>query len=117
MRGEVGGEENQAPYPVYDPAIEAFWEAFLGSGGPVDPYGRLPEDPIDATPPTVWEPAFTAGSFSEATVDQIRRYLMLCRRRERFCDGHIAAEFENGTLLAAMNRLRSLREAMPDKAT
>ncbi len=55
---------------------------------------------------------FRPEYFETATLNQVRRYLMLCTRGERFCDGHVAGEFDSGALLAALRRLRVLRNEM-----
>lgn len=40
-------------------------------------------------------------SLSVASLDEIRWYMVLCCRAERFCDGFISAEFSCGNVVAA----------------
>jgi hypothetical protein len=79
----------------------------------IDAYAPLPEDPTrDGIPFSVLGTSFRLEYFETATLNQVRRYLDLCTRGERFCDGHVAGELESGTILAALRRLRDLRSTM-----
>lgn len=53
------------------------------------------------------------SSFAQATRDQIFRYFALCMRGEKFGDGYIANEFDEGRILAALCRLRDICPATP----
>jgi hypothetical protein len=109
-----GKEVTHMPYPEYDPRVDDFWSTLARSGGRVHPYKSLPEDPTqEGITFSVMGAYFPIEYFETATINQVRRYLSLCTRGERFCDGHIASQFESGTLLAALHRLRHLRDAMP----
>ncbi len=101
-------------YPTYHPVVAA-WRALAGkSDTSMNAYTVLPEDPIGATPdPSLTKLTQTADQIEVATLNQIRRYFMLCVRGERFCDGYIAKEFAEGRMLAALHRLRRLRQEMP----
>ncbi|HMS55038.1 MAG TPA: DUF6508 domain-containing protein [Fimbriimonadaceae bacterium] len=105
-RIENGVKIIQMPYPEYHPAIDELRSAVWGPPD-LDPYKALPEDPpdIQLTPGL----SFPIEYFETATANQVRRYLMLCFRGERFCDGHIDGEFLNGKIVAALRRLRSLQ--------
>ncbi|GMV88484.1 MAG: hypothetical protein AMXMBFR81_14150 [Chthonomonas sp.] len=46
--------------------------------------------------------------FAEANLDQVRQYMALTIRGERWCDGNIAGEFELGVIQAAFQRLALL---------
>ncbi len=108
-----GVEVTHLPYPEYHPKVDEFWRALAFFGGRVHPYNPLPEDPTqEPIPFSVLGAYFPIEYFQSATIDQVRRYFSLCTRGERFCDGYIASQFENGTLLAALRRLRELRDAM-----
>ena len=48
------------------------------------------------------------GHIAGATLRQIGRYFALCRRGERFCDGFIAKEFDEGRIVGALRRLREV---------
>jgi len=108
-----GREVTHMPYPEYDLKVDEFWSTLARTGGRVHPYNPLPEDPTqEGIPFSVMGVYFPVEYFETATLDQVRRYLSLCTRGERFCDGHIASQFENGSLLAALHRLRELRKVL-----
>jgi hypothetical protein len=101
------------PYPIYDPVIDKLWDLAYRSSLYIEPYAPLPEDPIqEGVRFSVVGAHFPPEYFETATLDQVRRYLVLCTRGERFCDGHIASQFENGSMVAALKRLKRLRAAM-----
>lgn len=103
---ENGTRIVQMPYPEYNPVVGRIVEMLYESSAYIDPYGTLPEDPeFDGRP-------FPPDYFPRATLNQVRRYLVLCTRGEKFCDGHIGAEFRRGSLPAAFARLRALRSEM-----
>lgn len=100
----------QMPYPTYAPEVEELWTLLAASGVYRHPYELLPEDPPDAQAGTDTHLILrTVEDVERATLDQVGRYLMLCRRAERFADGHIEDEFRSGRLMAA---LRKVREAI-----
>jgi hypothetical protein len=108
-----GVRHTSMPYPVYHPVVQTLWELCSGTGASIDPYAVLPEDPEGTEPGTgVLKVLESRERFAAATLDQIRRYFVLCTRGERFCDGFIAGEFAEGRMLAALRRLRELRDAM-----
>jgi hypothetical protein len=47
-----------------------------------------------------------------ADLETIQKLLTTHVRKDRFCDGHLAAMFENGHIVALLRRLRSIREEM-----
>ena len=95
--------------------IAATWtvpEKRDASGNPVMcwPYALLPEDPKGLEPGTdVLKVLQSVGDMEKASLGQIRRYLVLCTRGERFCDGYIAGQFESGLIQAALRRLEQIR--------
>jgi|ERR1700682_1159539 len=100
-------------FPEYHPVINRFWKLIYETSAFIAPYDPLPEDPTPVGIPfRVMGVSFPLDYFSAATVDQVRRYLVLCTRGERFCDGHIGAEIDSGAFLAALRRLRELRASM-----
>lgn len=46
--------------------------------------------------------------FASADLDEVRQYMALCFRGERWCSGYIASEFERGVVQAAFVRLAEL---------
>jgi len=95
--------------PTYHPVFQKLWELLYDSSLYLDPYAALPEDPKqDGIAFSVMGASFPPEAFRSATLDQVRRYLVLCTRGERFCDGHVAGEWDSGALLAALRRFREL---------
>lgn len=88
------------PYPEYHPEVDRFFT--LASHIWLHPYELLPEDEPGLD---LQRFVFTEEYFGTASLDQVRRYFFLIRRRERFCDGYIAGEIKAGNLIAALNRL------------
>ena len=48
-------------------------------------------------------------SLSQADAETIRRLLTLHVRKDRFCEGHLAAMFESGHITALLRRLAEIR--------
>ena len=105
----MGGEKSMAegqktphvPYPIYHPTLMKVFKAV----DDVDPYANLPEDregvePIDLV--------LREEDLRRETRDGVLRYLAICMRREKFGDGYIAGEFDDGRIFAAIYRLRDL---------
>ncbi len=110
---ENGVRRIQMPYPEYSEIVEEFRNLYPAFASSVHPYDPLPEDETQGGVPfNVMGATFSEQYFSRATIDQIRRYLMLLGRGERFCDGHIAGEFQEGKVVAALRRLAELRRDM-----
>jgi hypothetical protein len=108
-----GTRTMQMPYPIYHGVVERIWKLLYETSAYTDPYAILPEDPTqDGVPVPVMGTHFSAGYFEMATLNQVRRYLVLCTRCERFCDGHIASHFDSGFIQAALRRLRQLRDSL-----
>lgn len=109
---ENGTRIRQMPYPVYHEVVDRMWKLLYETSAYIDPYAPQPEDPNqDGVPFSVMGAHFPPEYFDTATLNQVRRYLVLCTRGERFCDGHIASQFESGSIQAALRRLRTFREA------
>ena len=111
---EVNGELIQhVPHPEYHSVVDQFWEFCYETSCFMEPYEVLPEDPAGTEPDTsLFNLLQNASDMSHATVDQIRRYFILCTRAERFCDGAIEGAIETGLIPAALCQLRRLRESM-----
>lgn len=97
------------PYPSYHPAVWEWNEAVYQTKFYINPYrGTKPGEPIphprflnigDRGHPAPEE------FFAHADIDEVRQYMAVCLRGERWCDGHIASEFERGVIHAAFRRL------------
>jgi hypothetical protein len=97
-------------YPTYHPLVEKFLGLAWSTTAYVHPYDPLPEDEppggIQASVPGhYWSPEY----FAVASLDQVRRYLTYIKRAERFHDGYIEGQFQNGSIAAAVGRVRQLR--------
>jgi hypothetical protein len=104
---EWGGGEKDAngayvmPWPVYDPVVEALFEA-AGQDCWMDfeyvPHeaGRMLEDP---------------ALVRRASLDEVRTMLTYCVRGERFSEGHWAAMIAGGHVRRLLERLKEIREA------
>lgn len=113
-RYENGKRILQMPYPMYHEVVDRMWKLLYETTAYIDPYAPLPEDPTqDGIEFSVMGAHFPPEYFDSATLNQVRRYLVLCTRGERFCDGHIASQFESGSMLAALRRLKNLRGGAP----
>ena len=51
------------------------------------------------------------GLIQEADAASLRRLLTLHVRKDRFCDGHLAAAVENGQITAILKRIMKLKES------
>jgi type I restriction enzyme S subunit len=108
-----GGQSLHVPYPDYHPVVSQWFDLLYQTPFYIDPYAALPEDPTpDGVPFSVMGAHFPPEYFENATLDQVRRYMLLCTRGEKFCDGHIAGEFESGVIQAAFSRLEILEKSM-----
>jgi hypothetical protein len=50
------------------------------------------------------------GELEKADLETIRKLLTLHMRKERFCEGHLAAVCESGLMLSTLRRLKALRD-------
>ncbi|OGG05272.1 MAG: hypothetical protein A3F83_12925 [Candidatus Glassbacteria bacterium RIFCSPLOWO2_12_FULL_58_11] len=56
------------------------------------------------------------GLIAEADVTSLRRLLTLHVRKDRFCDGHLAAAVEQGQIAAILKRIAELKESSAFKS-
>jgi hypothetical protein len=109
---EGGREFIQLPWPEYHPIFQEWSDMVWNTPFFIDPYhGIKSGDPIP-------DPKFLdigkrnhstiADFFANATLATIRQYMAVCIRGERWCEGHVAGEFERGVIQAAFNRLEQL---------
>lgn len=105
---------HQIPYPEYHPVIDQLRDLWLNSSCYTNPYEILPEDPLGLNPDSMEAATVltSARDMESATLNQIRRYFILCTRGEHFCDGYIGGQFRDGAFQAALARLKLLRELM-----
>jgi hypothetical protein len=55
--------------------------------------------------------------FAVASVEDLTRVITTCIRRDRFCEGALAGDFEEGRLLAILHRASALLDDLRDGAT
>lgn len=97
------------PYPTYAEEVEEIWTLLARSGVYRHPYELLPEDPPGAKAGLETHQILrSVEDIERATLDQLGRYFMLCRRAERFADGHIEGEYLSGRFIAALRRVEEL---------
>lgn len=89
-------------FPEYHPTIERWRNMVYGTSCAIDPYCTLPEDAPDLDPNR--RAVVPLEFFETATLNQVRRYLALIVRGERFCDGCIEDQYKSGRLIAAIKR-------------
>jgi hypothetical protein len=107
---EDGSEVLHVPWPEYHPVVQEWTKAVWDSPFYIDPYhGAGPSNPnpharfLDINRPSDF--------FRNATLYDVRQYMAVCIRGEKWSDGHIAGEFERGVIRSALARLETL--AMP----
>lgn len=110
-----GGQALHVPYPNYHPVVREWTIAVFCTPFYIDPYRGNPIG-MAGTPtkfigigspgrPTV------AEFFADADLDDVRQFMTLIIRVERFCDGNIAGEFESGAIQASFHRLDRIARA------
>jgi hypothetical protein len=111
-KSESGIKVHPVPYPSYHPAVWQWNHAVYETTFYINPYrGDKTGDPIP-------HPRFLKigaqghptpeDFFAKADLDEVRQYMATCLRGEKWCDGHIAGDFERGVIQAAFQRLEQL---------
>jgi hypothetical protein len=98
---EDGKTVHYVGWPEYDPRVEAFFFAVWSEPG-LNPYN---EGDWQEFYGSFWT---NPSRFESATVDDLRRFFMILKRRERFGDGTIESAFKKGLMRSALLRLREL---------
>ncbi len=103
-----GGKALHVPYPEYHPVVRQWIIAVQCSPFCIDAYVTTGESKerfwLLGAPgrPTPRE------FFSEVDLDEVRRFMVLSQRGERFCNGNMASDFERGVIQAAFHGLEEL---------
>lgn len=103
-----GGQVLHVPYPKYHPVVRQWIVAVQCSPFCIEAYfthGEASEK--------FWVLGAPGGPsprefFSQVDLDDVRRFMVLCQRGERFCDGNMAGAFKCGAIQAAFGRLEEL---------
>jgi len=99
--------------PIYHSIVDKLSTLTARTSCYLEPDNELPEDPDpESVPFDALSVDLPAEYFATATLNQIRRYLVLIIRGERFCDGCIASQFATRSIHDALHRLRELRAEM-----
>jgi hypothetical protein len=117
---EGGCEAVHVPWPSYHPVVQEWIEAVWDTPFCIDPYHGIKDgEPIpDPKFLNIGEADYPSPAefFETASLATVRQYMAVCIRGEKWCDGHIAAEFERGVIQAAFARLENL-ERSPQENT
>ena len=110
-------------------AILPFLEQFEETGFSVDPYDEAVVEFVQilyandwVTPEVDWvqwqdvtvEYVDLPEKINSADVVTIKKLFTTHVRKDRFCEGHLAAMFKNGHIVALLRRLKEIRETTPD---
>lgn len=98
----------RSPYPTYHEVVDQLWILVYESSAFIDPYGPLPEG--RGSEQSVHDGL--AINLEQATLNQIRRYLVLITRHEHHSGGQFVIEFDAGRLVRALRRLKDLRHGL-----
>lgn len=110
---EPGVQILHVPYPDYHPVVRQWIIAVQCSPFCIDAYvttGESKERFCGLGAPGRPTPR---EFFSEVDLDEVRRFMVLSQRGERFCDGNMAGDFERGVIQAAFGRLNELFSSAP----
>jgi hypothetical protein len=108
----AGDKIHQVPYLSYYPAVWEWNEAVHATKFYINPYRG--ENSGNLNPHSRFLNIGAEGYptpeafFGNAVPDEVRQYMAICLRGEKWCDGHIAGEFERGVIQAAFQRLEQL---------
>lgn len=110
---QPGVQALHIPYPEYHPVVEDWTVAVYCTPFYIDPYRVVPGKDERIPPPRflrLGEPGHPSPEefFANADLDEVRQYMAVALRGEKWCEGHIAREFELGVIQAAFRRLEHL---------
>ncbi len=114
---EPGVQVLHVPYPDYHPVVQQWNVAVNYTPFHIDPYREVPGKEGGVPPPRFLGIGARGNPspqefFRDADLDEVRQYMSACHRGEKWCDGHIAGEFERGVIQAAFERLAQLVESV-----
>ena len=97
----------------YNGMVRSFRETYMEVCQEIHPYHRLPEDGPDVPADVeIFAHFNTVVAMQTASANQIRRLLMLCTRGEHFGFASTGDLIASGVMLAALQRLQVLRDAL-----
>ncbi len=102
--GTWNSSPGQIPWFDFDEAVSEFQQALYDNGWIASSF-KWP-DWQESAQEFVASPA----KIESADTRTIQKLLTTHVRKERFCEGHFAAMFENGHIVALLKRLKTIRE-------
>ena len=117
---EPGVQVLHVPYPDYHPVVIQWNETVYCTPFSIDPYREVPGKEGGVPPPRFMglgerNRPTPEEFFADADLDEVRQYMSLCLHGEKWCDGHIAGEFERGVIQAAFQRLETIFDSASDR--
>ncbi len=117
IRLPEGGEALHVPYPTYHPAIWEWNTAVFCTPFYIDPYREVEGEESGVAPPRFIQLGAPGRPnpeefFKNRPLEEVRQYMAVGLRGEKWCDGNIASEFRRGVAQAAFRRLEVLRAEM-----
>lgn len=100
--GELRYPPGQVPYWAYSECVHEFEKALYHNGW-------IARFDWPAWQDTAWPYVEFPEKVASADVLTIQKLLTTHVRKDRFCEGHLAAMFQNGHIGALLARLRELR--------
>jgi len=105
--GEWKMPEGQFPWFSFDDAVMAFHQSLYDNGW------VTPAFDWTSWQATAQEFVDSPEKVAEADAGTIQKLFTTHVRADRFCEGHLAAMFESGHVVALLRRLKTIRDAMP----
>ncbi len=110
---EPGVQVLHVPYPDYHPVRQLWNLTVYCTPFYIDPYREVPGKEQGVPPPRFLGIGNRGNPkpeefFRDADLEEVRQYMAVCLRGEKWCDGHIAGEFERGVIQGAFARLEEL---------
>jgi hypothetical protein len=104
--GSFSGSSGEMPYFEYDEAVTEFETALYDNGwiSSTFNWSEWQESAIGF----VEDPT----GIESADVSTIQKLLKTHVRKDRFCEGHLAAMFKNGHIAALLRRLKQVRQEL-----
>lgn len=110
---EAGVPALHMPYTTYHDAIAQWISAVYSTRFYQNPYRYVPGLEHGVPPPRFLKIGDRGKPtpeqfFQDANLDEVRQYMAVCLRGEKWSTGHIANEFKRGVIQAAFKRLEEL---------
>jgi hypothetical protein len=106
--GAWNSPPGRLPWFVYAEAVTEFQAALYDNGWVAPSFDWMEWQD------TAREYVGSPDRIESADAETIQRLFTTHVRKERFCEGHLAAMFENGHIVALLRRLQEIRRAMGD---